>query len=108
LLAGEPADPEIEELKSIPFVPRSHPFVERLIGTVRREYLDQVSFWNGLDLQRKLERFAIYYNERRVHAGLGGQTPAGSSGVGASRRADLRHFVWRSDCAGLFHTPLAA
>jgi hypothetical protein len=24
------------------------------------------------------------------------------------RRADLRHFVWRSDCAGLFHTPIAA
>ena len=33
---------EIEELKSVPFVPRSHPFIERLIGTVRREYLDQV------------------------------------------------------------------
>jgi putative transposase len=53
---------EIEELKSVAFVPRSHPFVERLIGTVRREYLDQVFFWSGLDLLRKLERFAVYYN----------------------------------------------
>jgi transposase InsO family protein len=31
---------EIEEVKSVPYVPVSHPFVERLIGTVRREYLD--------------------------------------------------------------------
>jgi serine/threonine protein phosphatase PrpC len=26
--------------------------LERLIGTVRREYLDRVFVWNGLDLQR--------------------------------------------------------
>jgi transposase InsO family protein len=30
----------IDELKSVPHVPLSHPFVERLIGTVRREFLD--------------------------------------------------------------------
>jgi putative transposase len=100
---------EIEELKSVPFVPRSHPFVERLIGTVRREYLDQVLLWNGLDLQRKLKRFAVYYNQWRVHAGLGGRTPSERCcGVTRYRVADLRHFVWRSDCAGLFHTPIAA
>ncbi len=99
---------EIEELKSVPFVPRSHPFIERLIGTVRREYLDQVLFWSGGDLQRKLSRFATYYNERRVHAGLGGQTPSERCGVSASRAADLRDFHWQSDCRGLFHTPVAA
>ena len=33
-----------------PHVPLSHPFVERLTGTTRREYLDQVSFWNTHDL----------------------------------------------------------
>ena len=32
---------DIEELKTAPFVPRSHPFIERLIGTLRREYPDQ-------------------------------------------------------------------
>jgi hypothetical protein len=31
---------DIDEIKSVPFVPRSHPFIERLIGTLRREYLD--------------------------------------------------------------------
>ena len=38
---------EIDEIKTVPHVPRSHPFVERLIGTTRREYLDQVLFWNA-------------------------------------------------------------
>jgi transposase InsO family protein len=40
---------EVGEIKAIPGTPRSHAFVERLIGTVRREYLDQ-------DLVLELER----------------------------------------------------
>jgi putative transposase len=45
---------DVIEVKTMPYVPLSHPFVERLIGTVRREYLDQVPFWSARDLQRKL------------------------------------------------------
>jgi hypothetical protein len=48
---------EVEEIKSTPFVPVSHPFVERLIGTIRREFLDHVLIWNEVDLRRKLEEF---------------------------------------------------
>ena len=48
---------EVEEIKTIPYVPLSHPFVERLIGTVRLEFLDHVLFWNATDLQRKLDTF---------------------------------------------------
>ena len=99
---------DIEELKSVPFAPRSHPFIERLIGTLRREYLDQTFFWNGLDLQRKLDRFAAYYNQRRVHAGLAGQTPFQRCGWTVCQPANLRDFAWQSDCSGLFHTPIAA
>jgi len=57
---------EVEEIKSIPYVPVSHPFVERLIGTIRREFLDHVLIWNAVDLGRKLEEFRNYYNENRV------------------------------------------
>ena len=32
---------EVIEIKTVPYVPLSHPFVERLIGTIRREYLDR-------------------------------------------------------------------
>ncbi|MCP3867572.1 MAG: transposase family protein, partial [Gammaproteobacteria bacterium] len=28
---------EIDEIKSVPYTPTSHPFIERLIGTIRRE-----------------------------------------------------------------------
>src|SRR5215831_3538674 len=38
------------EIKTVPYVPMSHPFVERLIGTIRREYLDRTLFWRAIDL----------------------------------------------------------
>ena len=41
---------DIQEIKTLPHVPLSHPFVERLIGTIRRELLDQTLFWNANDL----------------------------------------------------------
>ena len=43
---------EIDEIKSVHHVPISHPFVERLIGTIRREYLDQTLFWNRAQLSK--------------------------------------------------------
>ena len=54
---------------------KSHPFVERLIGTMRREFLDHVPFWNGRELERKLTEFQRYYNAARSHASLEGHTP---------------------------------
>jgi transposase InsO family protein len=34
----------VTEIKTVPYVPWSHPFVERLIGTIRRELLDRTLF----------------------------------------------------------------
>jgi putative transposase len=45
----------VEEIKS-PYVPASHPFVERLIGTIQREFLDHVPIWNAVDLGAKAGR----------------------------------------------------
>ena len=42
---------EVTEIKTVPYVPLSHPFVERLIGTLRRECLDRTLFWTATDLQ---------------------------------------------------------
>ena len=42
---------EIRKIKSIPYTPVSHPFVERLPGTIRREYLDRVFFETAQDLE---------------------------------------------------------
>jgi len=57
----------IREIKTVPYVPCSHPVVERLIGTVRRECLDRLLFWTAADLERKLAEFQQYYNEHRTH-----------------------------------------
>ena len=99
---------EIEEVKSVPYVPVSHPFVERLIGTIRREVLDQMIFWNALDLTRKLEAFRCYYNEQRVHRSLDGTTPAQRAGASAPAPGTLNHYGWRQYCHGLFQIPVAA
>lgn len=58
---------EVDEIKAVPYTPRSHAFVERLIGTLRREYLDRILFWNRSDLERKLEHYQAYYNHHRCH-----------------------------------------
>ena len=99
---------EVEEIKSIPYVPVSHPFVERLIGTIRREFLDHVLIWNAVDLERKLEEFRNYYNENRVHQSLSGRTPGERSGQPPPAHAVLDHYAWRYHCRGLFQMPIAA
>jgi putative transposase len=99
---------EIDEIKSIPCTPRSHPFVERLIGTIRRECLDQTLFWNHGDLERKLDSYKVYYNRYRCHTGLAGITPAQRGGAPADPIANLDSYRWRKHCSGLFQTPIAA
>ena len=47
----------------------------RLIGTVRREYLDRTLFWTTVDLEAKLTEFQHYYNGHRTHHGLEGRLP---------------------------------
>ncbi len=99
---------EVDEIKSIPCTPRSHAFIERLIGTIRREYLDQTLFWNQGDLERKLDCYKSYYNRYRCHTGLVGITPAQRSGAPAHPIANLHSYRWREHCNGLFQTPAAA
>ena len=48
---------DVAAIKTVPYVPRSHPFVERLIGTTRRECLDRTLFWTAADLELKLLDF---------------------------------------------------
>ena len=99
---------EIDEIKSVPYVPASHPFVERLIGTLRREYFDRVFFWNVVDLERKLTEFKFYFNTHRVHRALDGITPSRRAGEPTPALATLDQYNWQQHCRGLFHTPLAA
>ncbi len=99
---------EVDELKTIPGTPRSHAFVERLIGTIRREYLDRIWFWNQSDLERKLDDYKVFYNQYRCHTGLAGLTPAQRSGAPPPPTAPLDSYRWQQHCSGLFQTPAAA
>ena len=101
---------EIDAIKTVPYVPMSHPYVERLIGTMRREFLDHVLFWNARDLERKLADFTTYYNGWRSHASLAGNTPLGIAAAGQQpvHSAELDHVRWVSHCRGLVKLPMAA
>lgn len=96
---------DIEEIKSLPHVPMSHPFVERLIGSIRRELLDQTFFWTATDLANKLSDYQAYYNENRCHAGRGGATPVEPISTNV---IDVRKYRWEEHCRGLFQLPVAA
>lgn len=98
----------IDEIKTVPHVPQSHPFVERLIGTIRREFLDHVLFWNARDLERKLADFQAYYNATRRHASLEGQTPLTFGRGHTPARAELNNVRWVSYSRGLVQLPVAA
>jgi putative transposase len=98
---------DVEEIKTVPYAPLSHPFVERLIGTIRRECLDRTLFWTAIDLEMKLLEFQRYYNVHRAHAGLNGSPPESIPDRGGAR-ASLRAYRWQAHCRGLYQTPMAA
>jgi putative transposase len=98
---------EVTEIKTVPYVPLSHPFVERLIGTIRREYLDRMLFWTTADLETKLLNFQHYFNGHRTHTGLEGRLPEPPV-AGSVTPIDLNSYQWRSHCRGLYQTPIAA
>ena len=99
---------DVDEIKTVPLVPLSHPFVERLIGTIRRDYLDQVPFWNATDLTRKLESLQCYYNARRVHSSLEGAPPNSTAEKTRPRIANLTDYRWATYCRGQYQLPVAA
>ena len=65
----------MKELKTAPRSPWQSPYVERLIGTVRRECLDQLLILNAAHLHRILTRFFDYYHRVRPHRTLDHDAP---------------------------------
>lgn len=96
---------EIQEVKTVPYVPLSHPFVERLIGTIRREYLDHTLFWTATDLENKLGLFQDYFNRHRVHSGLLGRLPDPEERI---TTLNFDSYRWQQHCRDLYQTPIAA
>lgn len=66
---------DIREVHTALQSPWQNPYVERFIGTLRRELLDHVIVLNESHLQRLLGEFIEdYYHVARPHQGLGGDT----------------------------------
>ena len=65
----------IEQVLSAPRSPWQNPFVERLIGTLRRDCLDHVIALNERQLRRVVARYLAYYHDWRTHLSLSMDAP---------------------------------
>jgi transposase InsO family protein len=65
----------IEEVVSAPRSPWHNPYVERLIGSIRRECLDHVIVLNEAHLKRILAAYFDYYHNSRAHLSLDRNSP---------------------------------
>jgi putative transposase len=69
------SDMGIEEVITAPRSPWQNPYVERLIGSIRRECLDHVIVWNETALRRILRSYFQYYEKSRTHLALAKDAP---------------------------------
>ena len=66
---------QIEEVLTAPRSPWQNPYVERLIGSIRRDCLDHFIIFNARHLKRTLSSYFTYYHGSRTHLGLDKQCP---------------------------------
>jgi putative transposase len=65
----------IREVLTAPRAPWQNPFVERVIGSIRRECLNHVLVLNERHLRRLLRAYVAYYNRSRPHQALENNSP---------------------------------
>ena len=80
----------IEEVRTAPRSPWQNAYVERFIGSVRRECLDHVIVLNAAGLRTILKSYMAYYTHSRTHLSLDKDTPV-ATGPLARRWACHRH-----------------
>jgi putative transposase len=60
----------IQEVLTAPRSPWQNPYVERIIGSIRRECIDHIIIFNALHLKRTLRAYFSYYHKARTHLAL--------------------------------------
>ena len=96
----------VEPVRIAPRAPWQNGVAERWVGSVRRELLEHVVVFNGVQLHRLLAEFVVYYHEDRCHLALSKDTPdgrvvtvkpsAGARVVALARVGGLQHrYEWR-------------
>jgi putative transposase len=69
----------IQEILSAPRSPWQRAYIERVIGSIRRECLDHVIVYNEASLYRQMKSFVEYYHETRTHLSLQKDPPMSRS-----------------------------
>ncbi len=88
--------------------PRANAFIERWIGTVRRECLDRMLILNRRHLERALPVYIRHYNEHRPHRSLDQRPPIEEPPPESETNVDLDHVRRRDLLGGLIHEYKAA
>src|SRR5215467_13080589 len=89
----------MKEVLSAPRSPWQRAYVERVIGTIRRECLDHVIVFNEVSLHRHVKSFLAYYHESRTHLSLKKDPPE----TRAVQTADAGRIVAIPQVGGLHH-----
>ena len=89
----------MEEVITAPRCPWQNPYVERLVGSIRRECLDHVIVWNQRSLRRTLQRYFAYYERSRTHLALGKDAPEPR----AVEKPELGRVIAIAQVGGLHH-----
>jgi hypothetical protein len=74
----------IEEVLTAPRSPWQNAFVERVIGSIRWDFLDHVVVLNDRHLKRILTSYFNYYHCWRTHLSLGMDSPESRVAIGAA------------------------
>ena len=96
----------IDEVVTAPASPWQNPYVERVIGTLRRELFDHVIVLNERHLKRLMSSYLDYYHPWRTHQSLDRDAPDGRP----IRSAEAGDVVEYPAVHGLHHyyLPMAA
>jgi transposase InsO family protein len=89
----------IKQVLSARRSPWQRAYVERVIGTIRRECLDHVIVFNERSLYRHLQSFMGYYHRSRTHLGLQKDAPEPRS----IQSAELGQVISIPEVGGLHH-----
>jgi transposase InsO family protein len=92
----------IDEVVTAPASPRQNAYVERVIGTLRRELFNHVIVLNERHLLRLMSSYLDYYHPWRTHQSLDRDAPDGRS----VRAGDLCNVVEFPAVHGLHHVYL--
>jgi putative transposase len=92
-------DMGIEEVLSAPRCPWQRAYIERVIGSIRRECLDHMIVFNEASLYRHVKAYVSYYHHTRTHLSLAKDTPE----TRAVHAAELGRVVAIAEVGGLHH-----